>query len=139
MEKNYEEKIYKKIKTKKDKQKIRELIYVAGQIIPITYIILISYFTTVFFMRYIAERHEADFIKYIIENGLSGITHSFIVLSFGMFFVLFFIGIYVLLCFKTYLTMKQQGFKPSKSKFERLINIKQEKKQDAENNDKYRY
>ena len=133
MEKNYEEKIYKKLKRKKDKQKIRELIYVAGQTIPIMYIIIISYFTTTFFMRYLAERHETDFIKYIIENGLSGVTNSFVVISFGMFFVLFSAGIFVLLCFKTYLTMKQQGFKPSKSKFENLINIKKENDKDENN------
>lgn len=133
MEKNYEEKIYKKLKTKKDRQKIRELIYVAGQIIPILYIMFISYFTTVFFMRYLAERYETDFIKYIIENGLSGVTNSFVVISFGMFFILFSAGIFVLLSFKTYITMKQQGFKPSKSKFENLINIKKEKVLDESN------
>ena len=133
-----EEEIYEKIKKQKIKKGIKEIIYGAGQIIPIIYILLTSYLITIFFMTYIANKYEGDFIKHIIENGLSGLINSYIAISLSLFAILTAIGVFSLLSYKSYMILKMKGYKPKQSYFQKLLNHK-EKKKDGENKDKYRY
>lgn len=136
MKDGYEEKIYKKIKKKKERKAIQEIIYNLGQFLPILYVFVISYLATLFILKYIAEAYETDFIRHILEHGFSGIMNDFIILSFMMFGVLFITGMFCLLAFKSFLVLKFKGYKPKKSYFEKILNYKKENKQNEVNNDK---
>lgn len=129
----YEEKIYNKVKKKKIKKKIRDLIFDMGNLAPYLYVGITAYLTTVFYIRYIAAEFETDLIKLIIEGDLNIITNLFITMGFMIFGFLISLGIICIKSYEIHLKMKWKGYKKEKTKFEKLINVKKEKKIDGDN------